>query len=194
MERKRVVLLVLVGVALLVGLGSYRLFASTYNTLVGMDQAIKGQLAEIDNQLQRRTDLIPNLVETVKGYAAHERQILEALANARARLAGARDVQGRLEANTELSGILSRLLVIVENYPNLKADATFARLMDELAGTENRIAVARRDYIEAVRLYNTELRTVPGVIWATLLYRNNKAMETFTISEEQMRTPRVRFN
>jgi len=167
-ERKRVVLLVLVGVALLVGLGSYRLFASTYNTLVGMDQAIKGQLAEIDNQLQRRTDLIPNLVETVKGYAAHERQILEALANARARLAGARDVQGRLEANTELSGILSRLLVIVENYPNLKADATFARLMDELAGTENRIAVARRRYNQAVQEFNTAVNQFPNRLLAGL--------------------------
>ncbi len=168
MERKRVVLLVLVGVVLLVGLGGYRLFVSTYNTLVGMDQAIKGQMAEIDNQLQRRADLIPNLVETVKGYAAHERQILEALANARARLAGARDVQGRLEANAELSSVLSRLLVIVENYPNLKADATFARLMDELAGTENRIAVARRRYNQAVQEFNTAVNQFPNRLLAGL--------------------------
>jgi LemA protein len=167
-ERKRVVLLVLVGVVLLVGLGGYRLFVSTYNTLVGMDQAIKGQMAEIDNQLQRRADLIPNLVETVKGYAAHERQILEALANARARLAGARDVQGRLEANAELSSVLSRLLVIVENYPNLKADATFARLMDELAGTENRIAVARRRYNQAVQEFNTAVNQFPNRLLAGL--------------------------
>jgi LemA protein len=167
-ERKRAVLLVVIGVVLLAGLGGYRLFVSTFNTLVGMDQSIKGQLAEIDNQLQRRADLIPNLAETVKGYAAHERQILEALANARARLAGAPDLQGRLQANAELSGILSRLLVIVENYPNLKADATFARLMDELAGTENRIAVARRRYNEAVREFNTAVNQFPNRLLAGL--------------------------
>ena len=191
MERKRAVLLVVVGVVLLVGLGSYRLFVSTYNTLVGMDQSIKGQMAEIDNQLQRRADLIPNLVETVKGYAAHERQILEALANARARLAGARDVQGRLEANAELSGVLSRLLVIVENYPNLKADATFARLMDELAGTENRIAVARRRYNQAVQEFNTAVNQFPNRLLAGLYGFSERPF--FEAPAEAKIAPKVKF-
>ena len=191
MERKRAVLLVVVGVVLLVGLGSYRLFVSTYNTLVGMDQSIKGQMAEIDNQLQRRADLIPNLVETVKGYAAHERQILEALANARARLAGARDVQGRLEASAELSGVLSRLLVIVENYPNLKADATFARLMDELAGTENRIAVARRRYNQAVQEFNTAVNQFPNRLLAGLYGFSERPF--FEAPAEAKIAPKVKF-
>ena len=191
MERKRAVLLVLVGIVLLVGLGGYRLFVTTFNTLVGMDQAIKGQLAEIDNQLQRRADLIPNLVETVKGYAAHERQILEALANARARLAGARDVQGRLEANTELSGVLSRLLVIVENYPNLKADASFARLMDELAGTENRIAVARRRYNQAVQEFNTTVNRFPNRLLAGLYGFSERPF--FEAPADAKSSPKVKF-
>jgi LemA protein len=168
MERKHVVTLVIAAIVLILGFGAYRLFVSTFNTLVGMDQGIKGQLAEIDNQLQRRADLIPNLVETVKGYAAHERQILEALANARARLAGAQDTRGRLEANAELSSVLARLLVIVENYPNLKADATFSRLMDELAGTENRLAVARRRYNQAVQEFNTAVTQFPNRLLAGL--------------------------
>ena len=191
MERKRAVLLVLVGVVLLVGLGGYRLFVTTFNTLVGMDQAIKGQLAEIDNQLQRRADLIPNLVETVKGYAAHERQILEALANARARLAGARDIQGRLEANAELSGVLSRLLVIVENYPNLKADASFARLMDELAGTENRIAVARRRYNQAVQEFNTTVNRFPNRLLAGLYGFSERPF--FEAPADAKSPPKVKF-
>ena len=190
MQRKHI-LWVVVGIVLLVGLGGYRLFVSTYNTLVGMDQSIKGQMAEIDNQLQRRADLIPNLVETVKGYAAHERQILEALANARARLAGARDVQGRLEANAELSGVLSRLLVIVENYPNLKADATFARLMDELAGTENRLAVARRRYNQAVQEFNTAVTQFPNRLLAGLYGFSERPF--FEAQADAKTPPKVKF-
>lgn len=191
MERKHVVLLVVLGVVLLMGLGGYRFFVSTFNTLVGMDQGIKGQLAEIDNQLQRRADLIPNLVETVKGYAAHERQILEALANARARLAGARDIQGRLDANAELSGVLARLLVIVENYPNLKADATFSRLMDELAGTENRLAVARRRYNQAVQEFNTAVTQFPNRLLAGLYGFSERPF--FEAPADAKKPPQVKF-
>ena len=190
MQRKHIIWVVIAAV-LLVGFGGYRFFVSTFNTLVGMDQSIKGQLAEIDNQLQRRADLIPNLVETVKGYAAHERQILEALANARARLAGARDLQGRLEASGELSGILSRLLVIVENYPNLKADATFARLMDELSGTENRLAVARRRYNQAVQEFNTTVTRFPARLLAGLYGFSERPF--FQAPVEATTPPRVKF-
>jgi len=158
----------IVGAILLIGLIGGGYLVSKRNVFVTLDTAIQGQWAQVENQLQRRADLIPNLVETVKGYAAHEREILETIANARARLIGARDIQERMEASNELSSALARLLVIVENYPNLKADATFTRLMDELAGTENRLSVERMRYNEAVRRYNTELRRFPGTFVASL--------------------------
>jgi LemA protein len=155
------------------------------------------------NQYQRRTDLIPNLVETVKGYAQQERDVLTAVVEARAKATSIKVDASTItdpeafkkfqEAQAQLSGVLGRLLAIQENYPDLKSNANFLALQSQLEGTENRISVARRDYIEAVRVYNTELRTFPGVIWANILYRGNKPMETFTISEQQMQTPKVNF-
>ncbi|MGC9771835.1 LemA protein [Fervidobacterium changbaicum] len=139
---------------------------SIYNRMVSLEQRVQESYSQIQNQLQRRADLIPNLVETVKGYAAHEKEIFEALANARAKLAGAQTPQEQATADAELSNVLSRLLVIVENYPTLKADANFRQLMDELAGTENRIAVARKDYNEAVREYNAFIKRFPNVLIA----------------------------
>jgi LemA protein len=133
---------------------------------VSQEEAIKSQWAQVDNQLQRRNDLIPNLVESVKGYAAHERGVFEQVANSRARLAGARTPEEAISAANEQSAALARLLAIVENYPQLKANESFNRLMDELAGTENRIAVERMRYNERVQEYNTSRRQFPSNITA----------------------------
>lgn len=149
----------LIVVLLLVG---YLLTAGTYNRFVTLREEISNSQAEIANQLQRRFELIPNLVETVKGFAAQERTIIEEITAARTRYAGAQDLAGKLEADAALAGALARLLVIVENYPDLKSNQTFVRLMDELAGTENRIAVARKRYNDSVRDYNAAIRRFPG--------------------------------
>jgi LemA protein len=173
------------------------------NNIPSYQETAKAKWSEVLNQYQRRADLIPNLVETVKGYAAQERQVLEEVTNARARATQVQippDIVNNpeafkrfQEAQTQLTGALGRLLAISERYPDLKSNQNFLALQSQLEGTENRIAVARRDYIEAVREYNTELRTFPGVIWASTLYRNNKPMETFTVAEEVTRPPQVKF-
>jgi LemA protein len=134
----------------------------SYNKFSRMEEAIDAQWAQVQNQLQRRNDLIPNLVETVKGYAAHEQAAIQAVADSRAKLAGAKTPEATIAAANEQSAALSRLLAIVENYPQLKADAQFNRLMDELAGTENRIAVERMRYNERVQEYNTARRQFPA--------------------------------
>lgn len=156
-----IVLIALVVVLLLVGFTSY-------NNLVGLEEQVNSSWSQIDNQLQRRADLIPNLVETVKGYAAHEKAVLDNVSAARAKLAGAQSVAEKGAANAELTSALSRLLAIAENYPNLKADANFRQLSDELAGTENRIAVARRDYNNETQKYNTARRRFPTMLFANL--------------------------
>lgn len=135
--------------------------------MVTLEQSVKESYSQIQNQLQRRADLIPNLVETVKGYGTGK-EIFEALANARAKLAGAQTVEEQATADAELTNVLSRLLVIVENYPTLKSDANFRQLMDELAGTENRIAVARKDYNAVVKDYNALIKKFPYVIIAKM--------------------------
>jgi LemA protein len=173
------------------------------NTIPTNEETAKARWSEVQNQYQRRADLIPNLVETVKGYARQEREVLEAVVNARARataiqvtpdvLTNPEAFQKFQEAQAQLSGALGRLLAVSENYPDLKSNQNFLALQSQLEGTENRIAVARRDYIEAVRAYNTELRTFPGVLWAATLYRSNKPMETFTVAEEIRRPPPVKF-
>ncbi|HHW07058.1 MAG TPA: LemA family protein [Clostridia bacterium] len=141
----------------------------SYNSLVALEEQVNNRWSQVENQLARRADLIPNLVETVKGYAAHESAIFTEIADARSRLIGAGNVAERIEAENQLSGALSRLLAIAENYPNLKADANFRQLQDELAGTENRIAVARKDYNDAVTAYNTRIRRFPTVLFAGLM-------------------------
>jgi len=161
-----------------------------YNRMVGLEQKVKVSYSQIQNQLQRRADLIPNLVETVKGYAAQEKEIFEALANARAKLAGAQTPQEQATADAELSGVLSRLLVIVENYPTLKSDANFRQLMDELAGTENRIAVARKDYNEAVMEYNTLIKRFPYFLIAGNRFTEKQYFEAKPGAEE---VPNVKF-
>jgi LemA protein len=173
------------------------------NTIPSLEESAKAKWSDVLNQYQRRADLIPNLVETVKGYAAQERQVLEEVTNARARatqiqitpdLVNNPEAFKRFqEAQTQLSGALGRLLAVSEAYPDLKSNQNFLALQSQLEGTENSIAVARRDYIEAVRQYNTELRTFPGVIWVSTLYKGNKPMETFTVAEDVKRPPAVKF-
>ena len=147
---------------LLVGLAAATLPGCSYNKFTTQEEAIKAAWGEVQNQLLRRNDLIPNLVETVKGYAAQEKEIFTRVAESRAKLAGARTPQETIEAANEQSSALARLLVVVENYPQLKSDANFQRLMDELAGTENRITVARGRYNERIQEYNTTRRRFPS--------------------------------
>lgn len=173
------------------------------NTIPTAEEQAKASWSEVLNQYQRRSDLIPNLVETVKGYATHEREVLTEVTDARAKATAVHVDASTItdpeqfrqfqEAQSRLSGALGRLLAITEAYPDLKANQNFLALQSQIEGTENRIAVARRDYIEAVRVYNTELKTFPGVIWASTVYRSYKPMETFTISEEQKQAPQVKF-
>jgi len=163
----------------------------SYNSLVAKSESVNTALSQIDNQLQRRNDLIPNLVETVKGYAAHEEEIFTNIAEARAKLAGAVSVEETASASNELSNALSRLLAIAENYPELKADASFRQLADELAGTENRIAVARMQYNEVARDYNTTIRRFPTVIIASLF--NFEKVEYFEAAEGAREVPKVDF-
>ncbi|MBI5419181.1 MAG: LemA family protein [Deltaproteobacteria bacterium] len=162
-----------------------------YNGIVRSDVAVNEKWGQVQNVLQRRADLIPNLVQTVKGYAAHEKEIFENVAAARAKLAGARTPEDAMKANAEVTSALSRLLVVVENYPQLKADQTFIRLMDELAGAENRIAVERMRYNEAVSAYNTSIRVFPNSLVAGLTgYGGKPFFEAETKAKE---VPKVDF-
>lgn len=158
-----VVLVVLI--ALLAFGGKY---ITIRNDLVTKKESVSASWSQVDVALQRRADLIPNLVETVKGYAKHEQGVMDAVANARAALIGAKTPSEKIAANSQLDGALGRLLVVVENYPNLKANENFLRLQDELAGTENRIAVERRKYNETVQAYNTQLQLFPNNLVASM--------------------------
>lgn len=173
------------------------------NAIPADKQRVNAAWSQVLNEYQRRADLIPNLVATVKGYARHERRVLTEVTDARARV-----TQTRIPANiltnpkafhqfernqATLGGALSRLMAVTENYPNLKADQNFLTLQAQIEGTENRIAVARRDYILAVRRYNTELVTYPGRWWHDALYQKYKVMQNFTITHQAMRVPKVHF-
>lgn len=159
--------IVLIVVVLALLLGSCE-FVSTRNDLTREREAISAQWSQVDADLQRRADLIPNLVETVKGYAKEETSVVQSVANARAALGGARTPEEKIAANNQLDGALSRLLVVVENYPNLKANENFRQLQFELAGTENRILQSRRRYNEAVQKYNTDISLFPANIVAAM--------------------------
>jgi LemA protein len=162
-----------------------------YNTMVSMKESIQSAWAQVENQLQRRNDLIPNLVEVTKGYAAHEKEIFENIANARAKLIGAGSRAEQIEGANEVSSALSRLLALAENYPQLKADAQFARLSDELAGTENRIATERRRYNEVVQSYNTYIKSIPTVVYAGWLGFTEE--KYFEVPKEAQQVPKVQF-
>lgn len=173
------------------------------NNIPTMDEQAKAKWSDVQNQYQRRADLIPNLVETVKGYATQEREVLTQVIEARAKASQVKVDASTItdpakfkefqDAQNALTGALGRLLVTVERYPDLKSNQNFLALQSQLEGTENRITVARRDYIESVREYNTELKTFPGLLWASTLYRSYKPMETFTTTAENQRAPTVKF-
>lgn len=181
-----VVLLLIVG-SMLIG---------PYNKLVGLDSDVENAEAKINTQLQRRLDLIPNLLETVKGYAKHEEKVFKDVSDARAKLAGVANdkgnAQAKANANAELNSALSRLIAIQENYPELKADTQFTGLRDELAGTENRIAVARNDYNDVVTTYNKAVRSFPATLYAGLFGFEKK--EFFKADEAANKAPNIDFN
>ena len=178
-------------VALIVLFSLYSFFKGKYNSFIILDESVKNAWSQVENQLQRRYDLIPNLVETVKGYAKQEKDVLIEVTNARARVGGAGTVPEKIQANNELSGALSRLLVVVEQYPDLKSNQNFLRLQDELAGTENRIAVERRRYNETVQQYNVAVRRFPNNLVAAAFGFQPKA--TFEAPAAAKSTPQVKF-
>jgi LemA protein len=163
----------------------------SYNGFVNGEENVDQAYAQVENQLQRRIDLIPNLVETVKGFAKQEKDVIDSVTEARARLAGAGSPEDQATANDELSGALSRLLVVVENYPELKSDANFRQLMDELAGTENRLSVARQDYNNAVSDYNRKVKRFPGALIAGIFGFDEK--EYFKAEAGAEEAPKVDF-
>jgi LemA protein len=174
------------------------------NNIPTYDEAVTAAWSQVENQYQRRADLVPNLVATVKGYASQEKTVLTEVTEARSRVAQMRipkDILTNPEAFKQfqqnqdaLTGALSRLMVVVERYPDLKSNQNFLALQSQLEGTENRIAVARRDFIESVRVYNTELRTFPGRIWKSILYSDAKPRENFGAPESTREPPKVSFD
>jgi LemA protein len=174
-----------------------------YNTIPTLEEQAKAKWADVQNNYQRRADLIPNLVATVQGYAKQEKDVLTAVVEARAKATQTKIDVSQLtdpeklkqfqDAQNQLSGALGRLIAISENYPDLKSNQNFLALQSQLEGTENRITIARRDYIDAVRAYNTELRTFPGVLWAAIFFRGNKPMAEFTANDDAQKPPQVKF-
>ena len=188
MKKFGLVLVVLLALVVVVGGWGIR----KYNVLVKDNEAINGLWAQVENQLQRRNDLIPNLVSTVKGYAAHEEKVFADIANARAKLGGAGTVDEKAAAATELQGALSRLLVVVENYPTLKADVHFTALMDELTGTETRLTVERMRFNEAVRVFDTEIKQFPMSLFARITGFEERAY--FELAPGAAGVPQVDFS
>lgn len=185
------IFMVIIGILVLFVFMVGGFFVSKYNNFVSLQTLTQSSWAEVENQLKRRSDLIPNLVNTVKGYAKHEKDLFTHIADARAKLAGAKSVAESAKANRELNSSLSRLLMVVENYPQLKADKSFIRLQDELAGTENRLAVARRRYNDAVRDFNYYLKKLPDRFIAGFM--GLKAKEYFKVEEAAKKVPNVKF-
>src|SRR5262245_9589105 len=189
--------------AMAIAIAGLALAGCGINTIPTLQERAKAAWSEVLNQYQRRADLIPNLVETVKGYAAQESKVLIEVTEARAKatqvqippdiLTNPEAFQKFQQAQGELTGALSRLLAITENYPDLKSNQNFLALQSQLEGTENRIAIARRDYIQAVNDYNTEIRTIPGRWWRALLYPDAEPMQNFTVAEDVSKPPEVKF-
>jgi LemA protein len=183
--------LIVVGVIVLIGFMTFNWFVSGFNNVIAMDENITGKWAQVENQLKRRYDLIPNLIETVKGYASHEKELFENIANARTKYFQANTVNKKVQASSQLEGFLSRLLVLREAYPELKANQNFLKLQDSLEGTENRIAVERKRYNDAVQLLNTFIRTFFGRFFAT--FAGVSSAEYYEIPEAEKAAPKVKF-
>lgn len=184
-----IAIVVVIFLAVLLVFGSY---VSAKNQMVAKQEAVHAQWSQVDVVLQRRADLIPNLVETVKGYAKHEETVFSDIANARSALLNAHDPQGKIAANGQLDSAIGRLLALSENYPNLKADQNFLQLQDQLEGTENRIAVERRRYNQTLQDYNTFIRQFPNSIWAGMAgFQADNAY--FQASEASKQVPNVKF-
>lgn len=184
-------ILIIVAVIALLALVTIFWGVGQYNRVISMDEQVKSQWAQVENQLKRRYDLIPNLVETVKGYAKHEREIFENLANARTKYFQANTVKDKIQASQQLEGFLSRLLVLRETYPQLKANENFLKLQDSLEGTENRIAVERMRYNNDVRALNTYRRSVFGRFFASLAGVGEATY--YEIPQAEKEAPKVKF-
>ena len=182
---------IILGVVIVIILAIILFFVGKYNNLVTLEENVDNKYADIDVQLERRADLIPNLVNTVKGYTQQEQSVIQSVTDARAKLAGASGVAEKAEANQELTSALNNLLVVVENYPDLKSSQNFIQLQDELAGTENRIATARKDYNDAVKEYNLKIKRFPTVIIAGMFGYGEK--EYFEAEEGSEEVPNVQF-
>jgi len=191
MDPKKKTLIVVLVVALILVVAFYSFFVGNYNKFVKMDVGIKAAWAQVENQLQRRYDLIPNLVETVKGYAKQEKDVLVEVTNARAKVGGAGNIPDKIAANNQLTGALSRLMLVVEKYPDLKSNQNFLKLQDELAGTENRIAVERMRYNETVQVFNEAIRTFPANLLAGMYGFKEAAF--FKVDEVAKAVPKVNF-
>ena len=188
MKKSSIVVLVLIAIIIIV----IAMFVSSYNGIIAKSEEVDNKFATIDTQLERRGDLIPNLVNTVKGYAKQEQDVINSVTEARTKLAGATTVSDKAKADEELTGALNRLMVVVENYPDLKSSQNFIQLSDELAGTENRIATARRDYNEAVKEYNLKIKRFPTNIIAGMFGYSKR--DYFEASEQSKEVPNVNFD
>ena len=186
--KKSAIIIVILAVVIIIAIS----LGGSYNGIVAKAEEVDNKFATIDTQLQRRADLIPNLVNTVKGYAAQEKEIIASVTEARAKLAGATTVGEKANADEELTSALNRLMVVVENYPDLKSSQNFIQLSDELSGTENRIATARRDYNEAVKAYNLKIKRFPTNLMAGMFGYGQR--DYFEASEQSKEVPNVNFD
>jgi LemA protein len=191
MSKKLKTILIILGAILLIGFMAFGKIIAGYNRAVAMDENVKGKWAQVENQLKRRYDLIPNLVETVKGYAKHEKELFENIAQARTQYFQAKDVKDKIKASNQLEGVLSRLLLLQERYPVLKANESFLKLQDSLEGTENRIAVERKRYNESVQILNTYIRTFMGRFYA--MFAGVSSAEYYKVPEAEKAVPKVIF-
>ncbi len=191
MSKKMKTILVIVGVVVLVGFMAFGKIIAGYNRVIAMDENVKGKWAQVENQLKRRYDLIPNLVETVKGYAKHEKELFENIEQARTLYFQQKDIKDKVKASNQLEGVLSRLLFLQERYPVLKANESFLKLQDSLEGTENRIAVERKRYNESVQILNTHIRTFFGRFYAMIAGVSSAAY--YEVPEAEKATPKVKF-
>ena len=191
MSKQMKTILIIVGIVVLVGFMAFGKIIANYNRVIAMDEDVKGKWAQVENQLKRRYDLIPNLVETVKGYAKHEKELFENIAQARTLYFQAKDVKDKVKASNQLEGVLSRLLFLQERYPVLKANESFLKLQDSLEGTENRIAVERKRYNESVQILNTHIRTFFGRFYAMIAGVSSAAY--YEVPEAEKAVPKVKF-